>query len=205
MLRCTPTILHRTALALLLAGHALVAAAAERAIDKSIEVAASLDDVWQAWTTREGIVSFLAPDARVEARVGGPFQIYFDPFAPEGAKGADDMRYLALQPKRMLSFDWNAPPHLAEARAQRTIVIVRFEPLAERSTRVTLHHVGWGDGGQWDQAFSYFDRAWGTVLAGLKRRFDSGPQDWSPWLDQLRRMRAPAPAAAGSAASAATN
>lgn len=181
-----------------------VAHAAERAIDKSIDVAASLDEVWQAWTTREGIVSFLAPDARVEARVGGPFQIYFDPYAADGSKGADDMRFLALQPKRMLSFDWNAPPHLAEARAQRTVVIVRFEPLGERSTRVSLHHVGWGDGGQWDQAFTYFDRAWGTVLGGLKRRFDSGPQDWSPWLEQLRRMHAPA-AAAAPAASAATN
>ena len=62
-------------------------------------------------------------------------------------KGADDMRFMALQPKKMISFDWNAPPHLPEARAQRTFVVVRFEPLDEHSTRVTLHHTGWGDGG----------------------------------------------------------
>lgn len=193
-----------TAMAMLLSLASGMGRAAERAIDKSVDVAASLDEVWQAWTTREGIVSFMAPDAKVEARAGGAFQIYFDPYAPEGAKGADDMRFLALQPKRMLSFDWNAPPHLPEARAQRTVVILRFEPLGERSTRVALHHVGWGDGGQWDQAFTYFDRAWGAVLGGLKRRFDSGPQDWTQWLDQLRRMRAPA-AAAPPASGAATN
>lgn len=165
------------------------APAAERAIAKEVVVAATLDEAWAAWTTREGIVSFFAPDAVVEPRVGGAFHIHIDPTAPPGQRGADDMRFLALQPKRMLSFDWNAPPHLAEVRAQRTLVVVRLQPLGERSTRVSLHHTGWGDGGQWDQAYAYFDRAWAGVLGNLKRRFDSGPQDWTEWLNQLRRMR----------------
>jgi uncharacterized protein YndB with AHSA1/START domain len=178
-------------------GVALPAHGGERAIEKNVEVAASLDDAWAAWTTREGIVSFFAPDARVEARVGGPFEIYMDPGGAPGAKGADDMRFLALQPKRMLSFDWNAPPHLPEARAQRTVVIVRFEPLGDKLTRVSLHHTGWGDGGQWDQAYAYFDRAWGNVLTNLRQRFERGPQDWKPWLEQLQRMRQPVTPASG--------
>jgi uncharacterized protein YndB with AHSA1/START domain len=163
--------------------------AAERAIDKSVEVAATLDQAWDAWTTREGIISFFAPDAKIEPHVGGAFQIYFDPTAPPGSKGADDMRYLALQPKTMISFDWNAPPSLPEARAQRTFVVVRFEPVGERRTRIVLHHTGWGDGGEWDKAFAYFDRAWGNVLGNLKKRFDDGPQDWTAWLGQLKTMR----------------
>ena len=39
------------------------------------------------------------------------------------------MRFMALQPKRMLSFDWNAPPSLPEARLQRSFVVVRLEPV----------------------------------------------------------------------------
>jgi uncharacterized protein YndB with AHSA1/START domain len=178
---------------------ALPAQAAERSIDKSIEVAATLDEAWDAWTTREGITSFFAPDARIEPRVGGAFHIYIDPTAPAGGKGADDMRFMALQPKKMISFDWNAPPSLPEARAQRTFVVVRFERVADKLTRVSLHHAGWGDGGQWDQAHAYFDRAWGNVLANLKKRFEQGPQDWAPWLEQLRRMREAASAAPGAA------
>lgn len=165
------------------------ALAAERAIDRQVVIAASVDQAWEAWTTREGIVSFFAPDAVIEPRVGGAFHIHIDPTAPPGMKGADDMRFLALQPKRMISFDWNAPPNLPQARAQRTFVIVRFEPVSERETRVSLHHTGWGDGGEWDQAFAYFDRAWGNVLANLKKRFDSGPIDWTEWLAQLRKWR----------------
>lgn len=164
------------------------AVAGERALDRQVEIAASLDQAWEAWTTREGVTSFFAPDAKIEPRVGGAFEVYMDPLARPGMKGADDMRVMAVQPRKMISFDWNAPPHLAEARKQRTFVVVRFEPLADKLTRVTLHHTGWGDGGEWDAAYAYFDRAWGTVLANLKKRFDSGPQDWGPWMEQLRKM-----------------
>jgi len=180
--------------ALLLA--ATAAHAAERAIDKTVDVNASVDDVWDAWTTRAGIVSFFAPDAKIEPRVGGAFEVYIDPEAPPGSRGADDMRFMALQPKRMLSFTWNAPPHLPEARAQRTLVILRLQPVGDKQTRVTLHHVGWGDGGEWDQAYAYFDKAWGGVLANLRKRFDQGPQDWTEWLAQLRKYHEEAAAKA---------
>ena len=175
--------------------------AAERSIDKQVEVAASLDQAWDAWTTREGITAFFAPDAKVEPRVGGAFQIYMDPLAQPGMRGADDMRVMAVQPKKMISFDWNAPPHLAQARQQRTFVIVRLEPVGEKLTRISLHHTGWGDGGEWDQTYAYFDRAWGGVLGNLKMRFETGPVDWTSWMEQLRRMHAEAdrPGAGGTA------
>jgi uncharacterized protein YndB with AHSA1/START domain len=184
----------RRAASLLLAAAVLLpsllpAVAAERVIGKEIVIAAGVDEIWDAWTTRDGIVGFFAPDARIEAKPDGAFAIHFDPTAPDGLKGADDMRFLALQPKKMLSFTWNAPPHLPQARAQRTVVIVRFETIGERHTRVSLHHTGWGDGGEWDQAYAYFERAWGFVLGNLKKRFDEGPIDWSGWMAQLRQAR----------------
>ena len=163
--------------------------AAERSLDKEVIIKATLEQAWQSWTTREGIVGFFAPDARIEPRVGGAFQIYIDPGAEPGSKGADDMRFLALQPHKMISFDWNAPPHLPQARAQRTFVVVRFEPVDAGQTRVSLHHTGWGEGGEWDKAFAYFDRAWGGVLNNLKTRFETGPKDWTEWLAQLEQYR----------------
>ena len=184
------------ALGMLAALAPALAQAAERAIDKQVVVAADVDAVWAAWTTREGITSFFAPDAEVDARVGGAFHIFIDPLAAPGARGVDDMRFMALQPKRMLSFDWNAPPHLPEARAQRSFVIVRLDPVDATHTRVRLHHTGWGDGGQWEAALTYFDRAWGSVLGNLKTRFETGPQDWTGWLAQLRALHAAAAAKA---------
>jgi hypothetical protein len=52
-----------------------------------------------------------------------------------------------------------------------------------------LHHTGWGEGGEWDRAYAYFDRAWGGVLGNLKERFEKGPRDWAPWVAQLKQWR----------------
>ncbi len=167
----------------------LDAGAQERAIVKSVTVKAPVAEVWKAWTTTAGIKTFFAPDARVEARPGGPFEIFFNPYAKPGLKGADGMMVLAVQEKKMLSFTWNAPPQLPEARAQRTSVVVRMKPAGEGQTEVRLVHAGWGEGGQWDRAFDYFDKAWERVLASLEKRFVDGPVDWAPWLAQMRAFQ----------------
>jgi uncharacterized protein YndB with AHSA1/START domain len=175
---------------------ATAAGGAERSIDAQIVVAAPIEKVWQAWTTRAGIQSFFAPDAEIDARVGGAFHIYMNPLAEPGMKGADEMRFMALQRPTMLSFDWNAPPSLPETRAQRTFVVVRLAPVDAGSTRVTLHHTGWGEGGEWDKTFAYFDRVWPGVLGKLKASFESGPADWTEWMAQLRKANSPAAASA---------
>jgi uncharacterized protein YndB with AHSA1/START domain len=176
----------RSALALGLLWIAAQAFGAERALDKEVIVAAPIEAVWQSWTTKSGIESFFAPEAEIDPRVGGAFHIHIDPLAAPGLKGADEMRYMALQKPTMLSFDWNAPPSLPEARAQRTFVIVRLADIDGKSTRVSLHHTGWGEGGEWDKAYDYFDKAWGTVLGSLQQRFVSGPRDWTDWLDRMK-------------------
>ncbi len=160
--------------------------AAERSIDKEVIVPAPVEAVWQSWTTKAGIESFFAPEAEIETRVGGAFHIHMNPYGEPGMRGADDTRFMALQPMRMLSFDWNAPPSLPEARQQRTFVVVRLFDVDGQSTRVTLHHTGWGDGGEWDKTFVYFDRAWGSVLGNLQKRFETGPRDWTEWRQQLQ-------------------
>jgi uncharacterized protein YndB with AHSA1/START domain len=161
----------------------------ERRIVKEAVVNASPEAVFKAWSTSEGIATFFAPEARIEARPGGPFEVYINPYAQPGMKGADDMRVLGVQENRMISFTWNAPPHLPQARAQRTFVVVRMQPEGS-GTRVRLVHTGWGDGGEWDQAYAYFDRAWGNVMKNLEKRFTDGPVDWSAWRERLKAMMA---------------
>jgi uncharacterized protein YndB with AHSA1/START domain len=172
------------------------AGADERSIDKQVVVAAPIERVWLAWTTSAGIQTFFAPEAEIDPRVGGAFHIHMDPLAAPGMKGADDMRFMALQRPTMLSFDWNAPPSLPEARAQRTFVIVRLAPVDAQTTRVSIHHVGWGDGGEWDKSYAYFDKAWPFVLDKLKASFVTGAADWSEWMAGLRKAHAASAVAA---------
>lgn len=151
----------------------------EKVISAEALVPASLTDVWDAWTTEAGIRSFFAPACDIDIRPDGKYEILFDPAAPPGQRGGEGMRVMAVQAMTMLSFTWNAPPHLPEARKQRTHVIVRLQEEAQ-GTRVKLWHDGWGSGGEWDQAFRYFDRAWNDiVLPRLKYRFEHGSIDWN--------------------------
>jgi len=159
--------------------HCMEALQTERAIRASVVVEAGLDEVWEAWTTEGGIRTFFAPDARVDLKVGGAYEIYFDPHAEPGNRGAEGVCILALQPKTMLAFTWNAPPHLDRVREQWTHVVIRLRRLGADRTEVILHHDGWGTGDQWDQAFEYFQRAWlKIVLPRLQYRFRVGPVNW---------------------------
>ena len=170
---------------------ALAAGAQERAIRATVIVPASIDDVWTAWTTREGITGFFAPDANVDARVDGPFEVFFNPYAAPGMRGADGMRFLSLQDRKMITFTWNAPPTMPEVRKQRTYVTVRLHAKGEKQTEVTLYHGGWGEGEEWDRALAYFEKSWPNVLRSLELRFTKGPTDWTDWLAKMRAAPAP--------------
>lgn len=148
------------------------ALASEGAILLETTVPAPVSEVWRAWTTEEGLTSFLAPDVNVRLEVGGPFEIYFDPSQGKGKRGSEGSVILAFEEESMLSFTWNAPPTMPEIRRQRTHVTLLLAPVNATTTRVTLEHSGWGQGADWQKARAYFERAWGeVVLPRLAERF----------------------------------
>ena len=162
----------------------LAAEAPMKMIEKSATVPAPASEVWKAWTTPEGVATFFAPKARLELRLGGPFEMLFAPDMPAGAQGSEGCKVLSFLPGRMLSFNWNAPPKFPAVRngGEHTFVVVEIQSLGERKTQVTLTHLGWREGPEWDQVYAYFNRAWEVVLARLARRFENGPLDWAnPW------------------------
>ncbi len=143
------------------------------------EIQASIGDVWQAWTTREGILSFFAPDCLVELNPGGAYEMYFNLDSDQCEKGGEGCRLLAIEEPHMLSFTWNAPPEFPNVRRQKTHVTIRFEQISIEKTLATLTHDGWGTGEEWQAVRAYFDRAWGqVVLPRLQKRFMDGPILW---------------------------
>jgi uncharacterized protein YndB with AHSA1/START domain len=136
-------------------------------------VPAAVEDVWAAWTTDAGVRAWLVDDSRVELAVGGRYELYFhgSDQAEPGQRGSEGCQVIGFQAPTMLTFTWNAPPHLPAARAQRTVCLLRLREAGADMTQVELSEFGWGDGGQWDEAFAYFDRAWGRVLELLRAHF----------------------------------
>jgi uncharacterized protein YndB with AHSA1/START domain len=150
----------------------------EKSIRGEVLVPAPLDEVWAAWTTEKGASSFFAPACKIEPKVGGAYEIYFDLEEEPGRRGSEGAKILAIEEGRMLSFTWNQTPDFA-IRDQKTHVVVRFHRLSEKLTRVTFSQDGWGEGGEWPRAYDYFEEAWlDVVLPRLLYSFTVGPVDW---------------------------
>jgi uncharacterized protein YndB with AHSA1/START domain len=120
----------------------------KREISCQITAGAPLKDVWRTWTTEEGAKSSFAPDCRIDLKLGGAYEMLFNLDAPPGEQGGEGMLILAIQPEKTLSFTWNAPPKLPAVRGQMTHVVVQFKKINPQNTLVTLHHDGWGEGGE---------------------------------------------------------
>jgi uncharacterized protein YndB with AHSA1/START domain len=156
----------------------------DRTIRYEVTVEASPDAVYRSWTTAEGVRLFFAPDARIDARPGGRYEILFAPDQdPQGlSHGTTGARVLDAQPGKALSFEWitfagdtrlgeNAPPmaapELRNARPLPTWVELSFSGAGEGRTRVTFAHYGFRRGGPWDRSYAFFERAWKRVLDQL--------------------------------------
>ena len=124
------------------------------------EVAAPPRVVYEAWTNAQ----FLGAERNVQARIGGPYEIYFLD-AHEGERGGEGCRILAMEPDRLLVFTWNSPPGFP-TRGQHTQVVVTLQPTAQ-GTMVRLAHNGHGQGPEWDANREYFAQAWPRVLQAL--------------------------------------
>jgi uncharacterized protein YndB with AHSA1/START domain len=158
--------------------------------DRTIFLEATVDapptEVFRLWTSEEGVKKFFAPAARVEASVGGRYEILFAPDKdPEGnSHGTKGARILKLVPEKELAFEWitfagdellgsNAPPYAPPSernvRPLPTWVELTFEPLEAQpgKTRVRFAHYGFRDGEKWEKSFHWFQRAWKGVLDEL--------------------------------------
>jgi len=155
-----------------------LAAGGVRSFSCTQAYAASPARVFAAWTREEEVATWFGAAARVELRIGGPFEVYFlDASAP--ARGSEGCVVLSWLPDRMLSFTWNAPPHLPYVRERRTWVVVDIAATPGGSV-VTLTHTGWPEDGfagavahpEWAATWSYFQAAWPRVLANLRRHVE---------------------------------
>ncbi|MBU5444844.1 SRPBCC domain-containing protein [Paenibacillus sp. MSJ-34] len=140
-----------------------------------VEIASSKELVWLAWTQTERIVQWFAPGAQIEARVGGSFELYFDP-ANRDQMSTKGCKITLLEPMDRLGFTWKGPDDLAQIMNKEgslTTVLVTF---AENNgfTKVVVEHAGWGEGGGWEKAIAWHRMAWNQVLGSLKSALESG-------------------------------
>jgi hypothetical protein len=69
--------------------------------------------------------------------------------------------------------------------------VVEMRPLDAYETHVTITHLGWKDGPEWDRAYEHFQRGWSDLMTRLQKRFTEGPINWSrqPMMYQEPKVR----------------
>lgn len=139
---------------------------------------ASIEQVWDSWTTIAGIRSFFARDGVVEPRIDGEYSVLFFPENPPGLRGAEGMRIVAIEPTERLVVTWNHPPRFATIKEQRALVEYRFHQEDDCGTSIQVKHFGWGQSDEWAQSREYFQGAWEAVMNRLEYQFVHGPLDW---------------------------
>ena len=137
-----------------------------------ITVPASRSEVWKAFSTSEGLSTWLAPNSVVDLKPGGDWMVHF----PGGSTGGGTI--VSFVPQKEIVISALAPDKFPTVRAQRTTARFELEDHGT-GTLVRLTQTGWKDGDEWDRAYEYLTAGNAQLLATLHRRFVSGPIDWS--------------------------
>jgi uncharacterized protein YndB with AHSA1/START domain len=147
--------------------------APEKALKFEVVVPAKIEDVWDSFTTRAGLVTWLWSDVTVELRNGGEWTVHY----PGGPTGGGTI--VAFTPQRQLVMRAMAPERFPTVRSERTKAVFDFEPLGAE-TRITLTQTGWKQGKEWDDAYEYLAKGNQQLLEQLRYRFVKGPINWNP-------------------------
>ncbi|MFQ5838735.1 MAG: SRPBCC domain-containing protein [Thermoplasmata archaeon] len=145
-----------------------------KVIEVEVSISARRDMVWSAWTRSDIVASWFAPEANVEARVGGAFELFFDPSDHEHqcTKGCI---FTLIEPEKRLGFTWRGPDQferLMNTPTSATSVLVTLHA-EDGTTRVVVEHRGWGESEEWERARTWHERAWEEVLRSLKAHLEA--------------------------------
>jgi uncharacterized protein YndB with AHSA1/START domain len=147
---------------------------ADRTLVHEGVINAPVKQVWEAFTTVEGMKAIMIPVSDVDLRVGGAIRTSYNPAATLGDESTIINRILAFEPERMLSMqNVQAPkgfPH-AELFGQ-TWTVMYFEPLAPDRTHLRVVGMGYGEGPEWDVIYNFFKAGNAQVIESLRKRFD---------------------------------
>jgi uncharacterized protein YndB with AHSA1/START domain len=151
-------------------GRSLVEPVHDRIIHLSVYLPVGVPRAFEYFTRVKLLEEWLAPAASVEARVGGRYELFWEPSDREN-NSTVGCRVTALSENQFLSFQWRSPKQFktfANGADPLTHVVVVFLPEGAR-TRVHLIHSGWRSAAEWEEARAWQERAWTGALAKLER------------------------------------
>ncbi len=141
----------------------------------SARLKCDVNRAFEMFTVNENLQSWLTNIADVEPRVGGRYELFWDPDDREN-NSTLGCKVTLFEENKLIAFEWKGPPQFKDfmnTAVPLTHVVVFIIPCdgADHCTEVHLIHTGWGDSPEWQKAKSYFDTAWSIAFKNLEGLF----------------------------------
>ena len=133
----------------------------EKVLQLSIIVPATVKEVWKLFTTDEGLKKWIAPVAKIDMKIGGSIRTNYD-----SNKTVDDSSSIKLDIINYIEYEMltlkvnlnNSFPAEAKKEDKNLQEILQFVKVGEHETKIISTMVGWGQGSNWDKAYSFFEK-----------------------------------------------
>jgi uncharacterized protein YndB with AHSA1/START domain len=134
-----------------------------RAIDLTVDIKATLEDVWEALATGAGIARWFAPFAEVTPGDGGSVSVGWDP------KEMWSSPITVWEPLRRMQTVSEMP---SKDGAVVRLAVDYYLDAHGGTVRVRLVHSGFDDSGSWDEYIDGLDAGWTYFLFNLKHALE---------------------------------
>ena len=157
MTRCTTVLL----IAVFASSVCAIATADEQRVVYETEIDADIDDVWSAFTTNNGLRTWMAPLVEIELAVGGKMKANYNPKGKIGDPTTIENTILSFDPKRMLSLKATKFPKgfPFEDAAKTAWSVFYFSKLPSSRTKITVVGLGYTNDQQSQKMRSFFASA----------------------------------------------
>jgi hypothetical protein len=177
----------------------------ERVLRIESAVPASPKEVWKAFTTVDGLETWIAPVVSIDLRIAGILSTHYDKTAAIGSPGTIQLGIVNYLEGELMTLKVKLTKRFGEkvfAEDQNLQEIIQLIPLTNGTTKVISSMVGWGTGKEWDDAYDFFAKGneWTyqqlvksfsskreshqALLSLPYRQFDQTPAGWRPLADQ---------------------
>jgi len=129
--------------------------------------------VWDAFTTKEGMESWMVASGDVDLKIGGLMRTTYRKEADLDGDTAIHQAILSIDPGRMLSFRTiKSPKGFPFVQAiSKSWTVVYLEPVETGRTRVTVKMLGYDSGPESQKMRAFFEVGNKATLDALVKRF----------------------------------
>lgn len=144
----------------------------ELMLTQTININASVDKVWNLYTTPKGWKKWVTPVVEMDFKINGTIKSHYDSTATVGDKGTivnNILNYIPYQQITMQAELNENFPEFMIGEEKNLYSIVDFEKLDINKTRLTIYGIGYKNEQQWRDLLKFFIQANEMTLNKLKK------------------------------------